>query len=66
MPYEYIAQNRKGDHICYISDLSKIRSHYPAWDIKKSLKLTSLEIYKALQIGREASPERPSFSLHRP
>lgn len=28
---------RKGDHICYISDLSKLRSHYPNWDITVSL-----------------------------
>jgi CDP-paratose 2-epimerase len=31
-------ENRKGDHICYISDLSKLRSHYPDWDIRVSLR----------------------------
>jgi CDP-paratose 2-epimerase len=35
--WEYESQNREGDHICYISDLSKIRSHYPQWSITKSL-----------------------------
>lgn len=30
--------NRKGDHICYISDLRKFRSHYPEWNIRVSLK----------------------------
>ncbi|MCA9139941.1 MAG: NAD-dependent epimerase/dehydratase family protein [Planctomycetales bacterium] len=30
--------NRKGDHICYISDLSKLRRDYPEWDIRVSLK----------------------------
>ncbi|TWU20582.1 CDP-paratose 2-epimerase [Novipirellula galeiformis] len=30
--------NRKGDHICYISDLSKLRAHYPDWDIRVSLR----------------------------
>lgn len=29
--------NRKGDHICYISDLSKLRRDYPEWDIRISL-----------------------------
>ncbi|MEM8912122.1 MAG: NAD-dependent epimerase/dehydratase family protein [Planctomycetota bacterium] len=29
--------NRKGDHICYISDLSKLRHDYPDWDIRVSL-----------------------------
>jgi CDP-paratose 2-epimerase len=31
--WKYIDQNRKGDHICYISDLSKFKSHYPNWKI---------------------------------
>jgi CDP-paratose 2-epimerase len=47
MSYECIEQNRKGDHICYISDLSKMRSHYPKWNITKSLKETFLEIYES-------------------
>ncbi len=37
MNYEYQEKNREGDHICYMSDLSKMRSHYPAWDITISL-----------------------------
>ena len=47
MSYEYVDQNRKGDHICYISDLSKMRSHYPKWDIAKGLRTTFEEIYEA-------------------
>ncbi len=30
--------NRKGDHICYISDLGKLRRHYPDWDIRVDLR----------------------------
>jgi CDP-paratose 2-epimerase len=37
MRWEYVEMNRDGDHICYISDLSKMRRHYPNWDISKSL-----------------------------
>jgi CDP-paratose 2-epimerase len=37
MNYNYNEQNREGDHICYISDLAKIRSHYPNWELTKSL-----------------------------
>jgi CDP-paratose 2-epimerase len=37
MKYEYMEKNREGDHICYISDLSKIHQHFPNWKIKKSL-----------------------------
>ena len=47
MSHEYIDQNRKGDHICYISDLSKMRAHYPKWDITKDLRATFVEIYKS-------------------
>jgi CDP-paratose 2-epimerase len=31
--YNYTDENRVGDHICYISNLAKMRSHYPGWDI---------------------------------
>jgi CDP-paratose 2-epimerase len=31
--WKYAEENRKGDHICYISDLAKFRSHYPNWKI---------------------------------
>ncbi len=37
MHYIYVDQNREGDHICYISNLSKMRAHFPAWDIRVSL-----------------------------
>ena len=38
-------ENRKGDHLCYISDLSKIKAHYPNWKITRNLKETFREIY---------------------
>jgi CDP-paratose 2-epimerase len=44
MQHEYTDQNRKGDHICYISDLSKMREHYPKWDITKDLSTMFAEI----------------------
>lgn len=37
MRYEYVEKNREGDHICYISDLTKMRAHYPEWDISVAL-----------------------------
>jgi CDP-paratose 2-epimerase len=33
----YVETARQGDHICYISDLSKIKAHYPGWQLTKSL-----------------------------
>ena len=47
MNYEYVDQNRSGDHICYISDLTKLKSHYPGWKITKSLRTTFEEIHQA-------------------
>jgi CDP-paratose 2-epimerase len=47
MNYEYVDQNRSGDHICYISDLTKLKSHYPGWTITKSLRTTFEEIHQA-------------------
>lgn len=34
---DYFDDNRQGDHICYITDMSKFRSHYPDWSITYSL-----------------------------
>lgn len=36
--YEYSEINRIGDHICYYSDLSKIYSHFPDFEIKYSIE----------------------------
>lgn len=47
MCYEYIDKNREGDHICYISNLDKIKKHYPSWDITKNLDTIFQEIYAA-------------------
>lgn len=47
MIYEYFDQNRIGDHICYISNLKKMKEQYPNWDITKDLKTTFQEIYLA-------------------
>ena len=47
MKYEYLEQNRSGDHICYISDLKKLKAHYPGWKITKSLRTTFEEIHTA-------------------
>ena len=33
----YVEDHRKGDHICYISDLTKFRSHFPKWQLEWSL-----------------------------
>jgi CDP-paratose 2-epimerase len=47
MKYKYDEMNRSGDHICYYSDLRKMKEHYPNWDITKSLRQTFEEIHQA-------------------
>jgi len=38
MRYTYSEENRIGDHICYISNLNKMKAHYPNWEITKTLQ----------------------------
>jgi CDP-paratose 2-epimerase len=38
MRYSYVNENRIGDHICYYSDLRKMRTHYPQWNISVGLR----------------------------
>jgi CDP-paratose 2-epimerase len=45
--YVILDAGRIGDHICYYSDLRKIRSHYPNWDVTVSLPKIFEEIVEA-------------------
>ncbi len=47
MKYEYVDQNRQGDHICYISDLTKMKAHFLGWGITKDLETTFSEIHQS-------------------
>ncbi|TWU16978.1 NAD-dependent epimerase/dehydratase family protein [Allorhodopirellula heiligendammensis] len=47
MNHTYVDENRIGDHICYYSDLSKMRANYPGWDIRISLEDTIRQIIEA-------------------
>jgi len=38
MKWRYVEENRAGDHICYYSDLRKMKAHYPCWDITRNLE----------------------------
>src|SRR5476651_179243 len=44
MKYTYVEENRIGDHICYYSDLRKMKTHYQGWDLTKSLEQTIAEM----------------------
>ena len=43
----YVDQPRIGDHICYYSDLRKMKTHYPKWDITFPLPIIFKEIVNA-------------------
>jgi len=45
--WEYVDAPRVGDHICYISNLDRMKAHYPQWDITKSLHDIFEEIFVA-------------------
>jgi CDP-paratose 2-epimerase len=42
--YTYLDEPRIGDHICYYTDLRKIREHFPGWSVTRSLEDTIREI----------------------
>jgi hypothetical protein len=48
-PQDDTRWNCEGDHVCYMSDLSHTRAHYPSWRISKSLDDIFLEIFQAVQ-----------------
>lgn len=56
MKYKYDETNRIGDHICYYSDLRKMKAHYPNWGITKDLRTTFEEIHQAW-VNRESMNE---------
>jgi CDP-paratose 2-epimerase len=41
---------RVGDHICYITNMSKFKSHFPAWKHEKDLNTTIKEIVESSKI----------------
>jgi CDP-paratose 2-epimerase len=51
----YLEDNRIGDHIWWISNVAKFRSHYPAWCYRYDLEGILHEIYDAIQ-GKRPSP----------
>ena len=44
MQWHYLERNREGDHICYYSDLARLRTDYPEWQVTKNLQQTVEEI----------------------
>ncbi len=47
MRWRYEEENRIGDHICYYSDLRKLRRHYPDWRLRRPLETIVEEIARS-------------------
>ena len=47
MKWTYIDEPRIGDHICYYSDLRKIKADYPGWGVTRDLTSIIEEMVKA-------------------
>jgi CDP-paratose 2-epimerase len=56
MQWRYVERPREGDHICYISDLGKMKAHYPGWSLEKSLDAIFSEIVESWA-ARLAAPQ---------
>jgi len=52
--WTYKDEARKGDHICYISDLRKFQNHYPGWQITRSLNSILEEMVDAQKQHKSA------------
>ncbi len=54
LAWKYVDENRIGDHICYISDLRKLKSHFPKWSITRPLDsiLEEMVEFQRAQLSR--------------
>ncbi len=52
LDWQYVEEARKGDHICYISNLRKFQTHYPNWRITRGLDAILAEMV-ATQRGQQ-------------
>ena len=50
MNYEYSTSNRIGDHIWWISDVTKFKDHYPGWNWKYSIDDMLAQIYSNMAV----------------
>ncbi len=52
MVTNYSEISRIGDHICYYSNLEKIKADYPSWDLTKTLDDIFFDVYKAINLEK--------------
>lgn len=49
LAYRYIEDNRKGDHLWWISDISKFKKHYPEWNLTYDINKIIEEIFVSVK-----------------
>jgi CDP-paratose 2-epimerase len=50
MNYQYSEANRVGDHIWWVSDVSKFKSHYPQWTWKYNIQDILTQIHRNMSL----------------
>lgn len=61
----YEPEPRVGDHIVYITNLAKLKSHYPEWDLTHSLDDIVEEVFKMASSSLQAASMRHDVPAHR-
>ena len=57
LEWSYVDQNRRGDHIWYVSDVRKFQAHYPAWSLEHDLSSLLRDIHEQnIETWRRESP----------
>jgi CDP-paratose 2-epimerase len=53
LDWDYVEENREGDHICYISDLRNLERDYPTWSVQTPIDVIFDELIEAEQRRHE-------------
>ncbi len=61
LSWEYVEDNRIGDHIWWISDVRKFREHYPEWNFRYGLQEILEEIHAAMRLINTLRPAKSSI-----
>ena len=57
LQHRYDPANRVGDHICYVTDLGKVHSHFPGWKMEHNLNQIIAEIAEVRSKSRSGGEE---------
>jgi CDP-paratose 2-epimerase len=63
--WRYEERHRRGDHICYVSNLRKLTRHYPGWRIPRDLESIVDEMVQAEQARVRAETEETVATVGR-